>query len=68
MAPFWAIFVGYSTSFLADFVHLGQFSKTVKPDGFHETHALGVSKSPEALQAELRNSSDGSILGHFRRL
>jgi len=66
-APFWTVFVGYSTPLRADFMHPDIFSGTAKPDGFHETHVIGVPQSPEALQSELQNSNDCSILGHFCR-
>jgi hypothetical protein len=36
----------------------GQFSGTVKPNGFRKTHVVGISKCPKALQSELRNSND----------
>jgi len=57
-----------TASFRANFMHPGQFLGTARPDGFRETHVLGVPKSPEALQSELRNLDDGSIFGRFRRL
>jgi len=46
-------------------MHPDQFSGTAKPDGFHETHVVGVPQSPEALQSELRNSNNGFISGQF---
>ena len=52
-APFWAVFVGYSTPLRADFMHLDQFSETAKPVSFRETHVVGVSKTPKALKSEL---------------
>jgi len=67
-APFWTVFVGYSTPLLVDFMHPGHFSGTAKPDGFRETHIVVVPKSQEALPSELRNSNDGFVLGRFRRL
>jgi len=67
-APFGAIFVGYSTPLRANFMYPGQFSGTTQYDDFRETHVLGVSKSREALQSELRISNDGSVSSRFRKL
>jgi hypothetical protein len=41
----------------ANFSHSGQFSGTVKSDGFRKTLVVGVLKCPEALQSELRKTN-----------